>query len=53
MANASFGDIAAMYPKVSTAGVGDNSWLHEITFNNFSIPPLLTTIWAIYKNKNV
>jgi len=44
MADASFGDIAAMYPKACTAGLGDNSWLHEITFKSLSNPPLLTTI---------
>lgn len=48
MADASIGDMAAMNPNAIIAGVGGNSWLHEITFMSEDSPPVFTTICAIY-----
>jgi len=52
-ANASNGDMAAIYPNAIMAGVGVQFLLHEITFNNEAIPPWFTIIWAIYVFFNV
>lgn len=45
-ADASNGDIAAIYPNAIMAGVGGKSLLHEITFNSETIPPVFAIIWA-------
>lgn len=43
-ADASDGDIEAMCPNASIAGVEGNFSLHEITFNSEDIPPTSSTI---------
>lgn len=47
---ASNGDTDDMYPKASTAGVEGYSLLFKITFNNETIPPVVTIILQIYIN---
>lgn len=47
-ADASDGDIEAMCPNASIAGVEGHFSLHEITFNNEDIPSASTNIWEIY-----
>jgi len=44
---ASNGDTEDMYPNASIAGVGGYSLLFKITFNNETIPPVVTIILEI------
>jgi len=45
---ASNDDMEEMYPNASIAGVGGYSLLFKITFNNETIPPVVTIILEIY-----
>jgi len=45
---ASNGDMEEMYPKASIAGVDGYLSLFKITFNNETIPPVVTIIFEIY-----
>lgn len=45
---ASNGDTEEMYPNASIAGVEGYSLLFKITFNNDTIPPVVTIIFEIY-----
>jgi len=47
---ASNGDTDDMYPRASTAGVEAHSLLFKITFNNETIPPVVTIILQICIN---
>lgn len=48
MANENIGDDMAMKPNANTACVQGSASQHEITFNNADIPPVFTTMSAIY-----
>lgn len=45
---ASNGDMEEMYPNARIAGVEGYSLLFKITFNNETIPPVVTIIFEIY-----